>query len=254
MSKVYIGTSGFYYPHWVGNFYPPDLKRERYLSFYSQRFDTVEINSSFYHLPLEKTVETWKKNTFPDFIFSFKMSRFITHIKKLAPEKEALEIFLKRLKIFSDTKARHLILLQTPSFLKVHLSRLKSLLSLLPKSFLYAFEFRHPSWFCREVFDIVEEYNSTIVMADSPKKADGDRIWPRENVDTADFFYIRFHGSSDLYSSSYTEQELSYYANLINEKLANGQDVYGYFNNDAEGWAVENAKRLKNLLGKKHVI
>jgi uncharacterized protein YecE (DUF72 family) len=137
--------------------------------------------------------------------------------------------------------------LQTPSFLKRNPVILSTFLKSLPKTFLYAFEFRHQSWFSQEVYQILKKYNLSLVLSDSPRNSDGFRIWPYENIDTANFFYIRFHGSKDLYSSSYTDRELHYYASLIKEKMAKDQDVYCYFNNDA-GIAVYDAKRLKNLL------
>lgn len=243
MAKVFIGTSGFYYPHWLGNFYPKDIKRDKLLSFYSRHFKTVEINSSFYHTLKPKTVENWSKKVAKDFVFSFKMSRFITHIKKLAPEKDSLEAFFKSLKIFKNSKIKPLVLIQTPPLLKINEERLKNFINVLPNNFLYAFEFRHQSWFIEKIYKILTKFNMAVVLSDSPRS-----IWPRVNVDTTNFFYIRLHGSQRLFSSSYTDEELKFYAKLIKEKLKKNMDVYAYFNNDAEGWAVENAKTLKNFL------
>ena len=123
-----------------------------------------------------------------------------------------------------------------------------SFINFLPKTFLYAFEFRHQSWFTNEIYKILQQNNCAVVLSDSPKDRDNTRLWPYENIDTADFFYIRFHGSQSLYNSSYTNKELKFYAKLIKEKQKNGQAVYAYFNNDAAGFAIENAKKLKNLL------
>lgn len=284
MATVHIGTSGFYYPHWIGDFYPQNLPKNKLLSYYVKFFDTVEINSSFYHLPKEETVKNWKKISSADFIpllrkprpsmgedeagkeeaetpretppfhgqrgfiFSFKISRFISHIKRLNPDKKAVDLFFNRLKSFENTKNKHLILIQTPSNLKINSSRLMSFITFLPKTFLYAFEFRHQSWFTNEIYEILQQNNCAVVLSDSPKDEDNTRLWPYENIDTADFFYIRFHGSQSLYSSSYTNKELKFYAKLIKEKQQNGQAVYAYFNNDAAGFAIENAKKLKNLL------
>jgi len=273
MAKVFIGTSGFYYPHWIGNFYPQDLERDKFLSFYSQRFNTVEINSSFYHILKPKTVENWSKKVPENFVFSFKMSRFVTHIKKLACEKESLGLFFNSLTTFKSPKTKQLILIQLPPSLKINRERLINFIEMLPKNFLYAFEFRHQTWFDEGIYKILKKVNIAMVLSDSPMKNtkttiekparldkfNNDRtsqvkalrfrrLWPYANVNTANFFYIRFHGSQSLFSSSYTNQELKFYVSLIKEKLKKGMNVYAYFNNDAHGWAVENAKRLKSFL------
>jgi uncharacterized protein YecE (DUF72 family) len=120
MEKVYIGTSGFCYPHWIGNFYSKELKRDKFLSFYSGRFNTVEINSSFYHTLKPKTVKNWVKNVPKNFVFSFKMSRFITHVKRLIPDKNSSKIFFKSLGVFKKIKKKPLILIQTPPALKIN--------------------------------------------------------------------------------------------------------------------------------------
>lgn len=248
--NVFIGTSGFYYPHWVGNFYPEDIKKDELLSFYSQRFNTVEINSSFYHTLKPKTVGNWIKNVPADFVFSFKMSRFVTHIKKLACEKESLDLFFNSLATFKSSKpsqtrskSKPLILVQTPPSLKINEERLIDFIEMLPKNFLYAFEFRHQSWFCESIYKILKKVNAAVVLSDNPRG-----VWPHVNVEITNFFYIRFHGSKKLFSSSYTNEELKFYAKLIKEKLEKGMNVFAYFNNDAEGWAVKNAKTLKSFL------
>jgi uncharacterized protein YecE (DUF72 family) len=239
MAEVYIGTSGFYYPHWVGNFYPKGLDRDKFLSFYSQHFNTVEINSSFYHTLKPKTVVNWSKSVPSDFVFSFKMSRFITHIKKLIPEKDALTVFFKSLEVFKNWKTKQLVLIQTPPSLKNNEERLKNFIGMLPKNFFYAFEFRHPSWFEEKIYKILKNLNIAVVLSDSP-----NNLWPKVDVETANFFYIRFHGSQRLFSSSYNDEELKFYGQLIKKKLKKGLRVFVYFNNDAKGWAVENAKQL----------
>jgi uncharacterized protein YecE (DUF72 family) len=243
MAKVLIGTSGFYYPHWFGNFYPQDLKKAELLSFYSQRFNTVEINSSFYHILKPKTVENWSKKVPKDFVFTFKMSRFVTHVKKLACEKESLNLFFNSLFTLKSSKTKQLVLIQLPPSLKINREKLINFIGMLPKNFLYAFEFRHQSWFADDIYKILKKFNMAVVLSDSP-----NHLWPYVNIETANFFYIRFHGSKRLFSSSYSDRELKFYAKLIKEKLKRGMNVYAYFNNDAEGRAVENAKKLKSLL------
>lgn len=243
MAKVYIGTSGFYYPHWSGSFYPKELPREDYLSFYAKKFSTVEINATFYHLPKEKTIENFIKRVPESFVFSFKLSRYLTHIKKLIPDQQGIERFFKSLKpAAKNPKLKNLILIQTPPSLKGDLNRLRDFCQLLPKNYLYAFEFRHQSWFTEEAYQFCQKNNFAIVFSSNPE------IWPQIEVETASFFYLRFHGEKQLFASSYNETRLEKYAVMIKEKLKKGLDVYAYFNNDALGYAVEDGQRLKNML------
>lgn len=248
MANVYIGTSGFHYQHWINNFYPKDIKKGQLLSYYAKHFKTVEINSSFYHLLKEKTVKDWLNAVADDFIFCFKGSRYITHMKKLSPEKENIDKFFSPLKSLSSKKTKRLVLFQTPSFLKKDPKKLDQFLKILPDNFLYAFEFRNNSWFSEQIYKIARKHNAAIVLSDSPIKKDGRRTWPYHQVETADFFYLRFHGSKRLYASSYTDEELSKYAHLVKGKLKRNLSIFCYFNNDAEGWATENADRLKQLV------
>lgn len=250
MNKIFIGTSGFLYQHWLGNFYPMNLKEDAFLSFYAQKFNTVEINSSFYHIPRQKTIKNWLLQTPKNFIFSFKMSRFVTHFGKLDPKVASFKLFFEALKPVLNEKIKHLILIQLPSSFKLNLEKLKTFINSLPKDFLYAFEFRHQSWFCQEVYQIFKKKNIAVVLSDSPIKNNNfqNRLWPYVEVETANFFYIRFHGSKRLFASSYSNQELEFYAKLIKQKIKKNMRVFCYFNNDAEGYAIENALKLKNLL------
>lgn len=281
MGKVYIGTSGFLYSHWIGDFYPTDLKRDDFLTFYAHHFNTVEINSSFYHIPKIKTVENWLKKAPKDFIFTFKMSRFVTHFGKLDPKTKSFNLFFESIRPLESQPAKHLVLIQTSSSFGINLKKLENFLSHLPKTFLYAFEFRNWSWFGEEIYQILKKHNAAVVLSDTPirenpksqipnskqiqnsndqnskQKSFGNwklkienfnRLWPYVNVETASFFYIRFHGSRRLFASSYTDKELKFYAKLIKEKLKKEINVYAYFNNDAEGAAIKDAKRLKEFL------
>lgn len=247
--NFFVGTSGFYYVHWVGSFYPEDLSRDEVLNFYSQHFNTVEINSSFYHIPRKKTVERWFSSVPGSFVFSFKLNRSLTHIRPLLPDPEKIYKFFS--KFLGIKKRKTIFLIQLPARVKPDLIKLKAFIELLPKDFLYAFEFRNKAWFSEPVYEILRKKNMAIVFSDSPLKSSGEFLWPKVEVETADFFYLRFHGSKSLYRSSYTEEELEAYAKLIKEKLKKGMQVFAYFNNDAEGYAVENAKLLKEMVESK---
>jgi uncharacterized protein YecE (DUF72 family) len=245
MNYIHIGLSGFSYPTWFQTFYPKNVRREGLLTFYAQHFNTVEINSSFYHIPRERSVANWYKAVPEHFIFSVKASRLLTHNPEFEFEKETIDRFFKSLSSLTNSPIKHIVLFQLPYSLEKNLFQLTKLLESLPQTFRYAFEFRHQTWCERDVYELLQKYNSAIVLSDSPKKINGERIWPYMDIQTADFCYIRFHGSQELYASSYTDEELEYYAKLIRSKVNSGISVYAYFNNDVKGQAIENARRLK---------
>ncbi len=247
MGKFFVGTSGFYYKSWIGNFYPKKTRQKELFDLYLRRFNTVEINSSFYRIPNSKTVEDWVKKVRKDFVFCFKMSRFVTHYGKLDTKVKSFNAFFKNLEPVSRRSNKNLILVQTHSTFKKDVDRLKKFSTALPKSYFYAFEFRHESWFDDEIYYLLKEDNSGVVLSDSPVKK-GQRHWPMHEIETADFFYIRFHGSKRLFSSNYSQKELGDYAKLIKRKLKKGMNVYAYFNNDALGFAPRNALRLSRLV------
>jgi uncharacterized protein YecE (DUF72 family) len=249
MGTSYIGTSGFYYAHWLKDFYPPGIKKEDLLSYYQQQFNTVEINSSFYHIPRASTIENWLAKVDEHFIFTFKASRSVTHLKKFNVDAKLIEAVFSPLKICENIPPKHVVLFQTPGNVKKNKEKLQHLFELLPKTFLYAFEFRHQTWFEDDIYEVMKKNNAAIVLSDSPEQH-GERMWPFVDVDTASFFYMRFHGSPQLYYSSYSDEVLKDYAELMKIKMKKGMDVYAYFNNDAAGWAVQNAKKLKEFVEK----
>jgi len=253
MADVFIGTSGFSYSHWKGVFYPQNLPQKDWFEFYCQNFSTVEINSSFYHLSKKTTFEKWRREAGSNFVFSVKGWRWITHIKKLKNCQEEVRKFFeganglkaKSLKLKSknynlNLKNKDIILWQLPPNLAFDELRLKKFLELLPGNWHYAFELRHQSWGNEKTWEILRQYNAAVVFQDYPE-------WPIFEEITADFVYLRFHGKTNLYSSCYTKEELKEWAEKIKIWLGQGLDVYAYFNNDAMGWAVENAKTLKIL-------
>jgi len=243
MAKIFIGTSGYIYSHWEdGIFYPTGWPKSEKLEYYSKHFDTVELNNTFYRLPGEKTFESWYKRTPKNFIFALKAWRFITHIKKLKDCKGLFEIFLKRALILKEKLGP--ILFQTPPFLKANFQVLEDFCQIVkkssPKNLRFAFEFRNESWCNEEIYKILKEKNCAWVIVDSPS-------WPKEYQVTADFVYVRMHGSKILFGSKYTKKELKDLAEKIKKWKKQNLDVYVYFNNDAYGYAVEDAKELLKL-------
>jgi len=237
--KYFIGTSGWVYPHWRDVFYPPKLAQPKWLEFYTQHFSTVELNNSFYRLPSEKTFSNWRDTSPEGFIYAVKVSRFITHIKRLKDVEEPVETFLSR--------AHHLeeklgpLLYQLPPNMHRNDERLEAFLSLLPQGLHHVVEFRHESWLDEEVFAILRKYNVGFCIFDMPGLA-------CPLVATAEFSYVRFHGSSGLYFSCYSDEELEDWAQKISALGKDLETVYIYFNNDAQGFAIRNAQTLAEKL------
>ncbi|RMH02889.1 MAG: DUF72 domain-containing protein [Nitrospirae bacterium] len=245
MAELWLGTSGWTYASWRGRFYPETLPSRDYLTFYAREFPTTEINYSFYHLPKPQTFVKWSQQVPPAFLFAVKASRFITHIKQLREVEEPWQTFVHN----AAALGSHLgpILLQFPPSLKCDIPRLQAFLEMAgkahPQPLRLACEFRHESWFAENVYRILERHNVALCIADSPK-------YPRRDLLTADFAYIRFHGRTALFASRYTKEELRREAQAIRRYLKDGHDVFVYFNNDAMGYAVENARMLRALLSR----
>ncbi|MBI5749692.1 MAG: DUF72 domain-containing protein [Nitrospinae bacterium] len=237
--RCYIGTSGWSYDHWAGVFYPPDLKTADRLAFYINHFNSVEINNTFYHLPTLSAFKGWRESAPKGFIYSLKGSRFITHMKKLKDPKEPLELFLERARLLKDNLGP--ILFQLPPHWRCNTERLKEFVKPLPSNMRFAFEFREPSWFNKEVYDILRENNIAFCIYHMPEFESPIEV-------TAKFVYIRFHGTEFLYGGRYSKKELHRWADLINGFIKEGKDVYVYFNNDANGYAVINAKELMEIV------
>ena len=191
--KIYIGTSGWCYDSWDGRFYPESVRGPDRLKFYSKEFNTVEINSSFYHLPKPETFKAWAAKTPENFRFTVKASRYITHIKRLKDCSDAIEKLVDSASNLGNKLA--LILFQMPANLKKEKERFESFLKILPTKYLYVFEFRHESWFGDEVYELLNRYGFGIVISSSPE-------FPFYEVVTGEICYIRLHGSRLLYRSN----------------------------------------------------
>lgn len=247
-SKIYIGTSGYSYEHWKSLFYPKDLPSYKWLEYYTKYFNTVELNVTFYRLPQKSAFKSWYKRTPKDFLFVCKGSRFITHVKKLKGVKKATKLFFTRANLLQEKLG--VILWQLPPSWKVNLERFEEFLKILDlykrqkglPSIRQAFEFRNETWFCKKVFDLLKRYRIGLVIADSPRYPLIERV-------TSDFVYLRFHGGKILYGSEYSKRELKDWAKKIKKWQRKKLDIYGYFNNDAQAFAIKNAKELKRLVG-----
>ncbi|TWW01636.1 DUF72 domain-containing protein [Chitinophaga pinensis] len=239
--KIHIGTSGWSYKHWREIFYPPDLKPTEYLSFYAGHFQTAEINTSFYHLPKPATVEKWTDTVNTRFHFCPKISRFITHIKKLNDPEDTLPRFFD---VF-DPVHKHLgpVLIQLPATLGFHEDKVSHFFGVLKeyKGYSFAIEPRHESWLQDNAIALLEKYRIAFVIAESGKR------WPYGEFVTARHIYIRFHGPDGSYATSYSHKTLEKYAEKMRNWKEEGHTVWVFFNNDVHGYAIENANTLIDM-------
>ena len=245
--RVFIGTSGWNYAHWSKDkFYPRSCPQREWLAYYSRHFPTVEINNSFYRLPKPETFAAWARKAPPGFVFAVKGSRFITHMKKLKDPKESVKLFLTHSARLGAKLGP--VLFQLPPQMPVNPTRLREFAETLKrrKRLLVAIEFRHHSWFIPEIYEIMENAGWTICLADSFNL-------PQNVPVLGKFCYIRRHGTTARYASCYSDEQLRQDADFINGTAKAGRDVYVYFNNDAEGYAIQNAITLRGLIESQYV-
>jgi uncharacterized protein YecE (DUF72 family) len=239
MNDLRIGTSGWHYQHWRGTFYPagepPSLAR------YAERFDTVEINNSFYRLPSAETFAAWREATPPGFLFAVKASRFITHMKKLTDPEGSFEKFFAAVVHLGPKLGP--ILFQLPPRWRCNAQRLAAFLeTIAPRRLRCAFEFRNETWFAPEVQALLVRHNAAFCIYDIAQRRSPQAA-------TADFVYLRLHGpEAAAYAGSYGDAALAGWARRIKAWLAEGRDVYCYFDNDQKAYAAGDALRLKAKL------
>jgi uncharacterized protein YecE (DUF72 family) len=239
--RIHIGTSGWSYDHWQGILYPYATAPWERLRYYTQQYQTVELNSSFYRWPKPAAFTSWQRRLPPGFLMSVKAPRHLTHTKRLyAPEK-----WIERIKTcwhqLSDKRAVLLVQL-SPNF-AFDFARLQYFLKQVPNWIRIAFEFRHSSWHQEGVFQLLEQYGAAYCIMSGAQL-------PCVLRATAPFVYVRLHGPDNqhLYGGSYPDADLRWWASRILEWEEQGKEVYVYFNNDGAGNAVYNSQRLRSFL------
>ncbi|MFL5735490.1 MAG: DUF72 domain-containing protein [Chloroflexia bacterium] len=237
--RIWIGCSGYVYKHWRGVFYPQDLPESKWLSHYAQYFPTVELNNTHYILPSEQTFEGWRERSPEGFLFAVKASRFLTHMKKLKDPQEPLARLFERAELLGPKLGP--VLYQLPPRWYFNPERLQTFLEALPAGYQHALEVREPGWLNPEFFSMLEQHSVAFCLASLPH-------YQTPVQATAPFVYIRFHGSGEMYYYNYTPEELTYWRDIILGFAREGRDVYAYFNNDPNAWAVANALELTRLI------
>ena len=238
--RVHIGTSGWNYGDWRGRFYPAGLPPRRWLEHYARSFETVEVNATFYRLASRRAVAGWVEQTPPEFVFAVKASRFITHMKRLTDMEQGVERFYDRIRPLIDSGRLGPVLWQLPESFRRDDDRLASALERLPPG-RHCFEFRHPSWFVDPVFDQLRAHAVALVIGDNPLRPFQPHVF------TADWTFVRFHHGWRGRRGNYSDTEVDEWAARI-DRWRREVEVFAYFNNDWEGFAVANARRLGRAL------
>jgi uncharacterized protein YecE (DUF72 family) len=239
---VHVGCSGWVYPHWRGIFYPEGVPQRAWLAYYAQHFDTVEINNTFYRLPKPSAAEGWAENSPPEFEFAVKVSRYLTHIKRLTMVEPGMKRFYEPLEALARSQKLGPLLWQFPPNFHRDLERLEGALAALPPG-RHAFEFRHESWFDDEVYDLLRRHGVALVIGD-----EASRWISTPPVRTASWTYLRFHHGRRGRNGNYSPAEIETWARRIGQ-WRRETEIYAYFNNDWQGYAINNARLLKEKLG-----
>jgi uncharacterized protein YecE (DUF72 family) len=232
---VMVGTSGWQYDSWRGGLYPPGLAKARWLEHYAGRFVTIEVNNSFYRLPDARAFADWAVRTPDDFVMAVKMSRFLTHVRRLKDPQEPVARFLDRARRLGSKLGP--VLLQLPPNLRCDLDALDRTLACFPSTVRVAVEFRHPSWLTEEARDVLVRHRAAWCLADRRGATTPD-------IRTADWGYVRFHQGRAHPDPCYGRTSLSHWARRIFELWGSGADVYAYFNNDGHACAVRDARQF----------
>jgi uncharacterized protein YecE (DUF72 family) len=238
--ELRLGCSGYVYDDWKGVFYPKELPQSAWFDYYAERFDTVEVNGTFYRLPEAKTFDAWRERAPRGFRYALKLNRYGTHLKHLKDPADWFGRFLER----AERLGSHLgpILVQLPPRWHVDVERLVRFLEVAPRRHRWAVEIRDESWLCDEVYQALSEHRVALVIH--------DLIDDHPRILTADWVYLRFHGPNgeERYTGDYSSQALTAEARRIAAHLEAKRDVYVYFNNDYDGRAIDCARRLRRYV------
>jgi uncharacterized protein YecE (DUF72 family) len=236
---LYLGTSGWQYRHWRNTFYPEGVAQSRWLEFYAERFRIVELNNSFYRLPPHETFVKWRERTPDDFIFAAKMSRFLTHIKRLKDPAEPVERFFEHASGLGHKLGP--VLIQLPPTLTADLEALDRTLGLVPEGRRVAVEFRHESWHTDDCRAVLERHGAANCMADRGARA-VTPIWT-----TSEWAFLRFHEGTGRPHPCYKKKTMEPWVEMLVERWGTGADVYVFFNNDPRACALRDAIVFKDL-------
>jgi uncharacterized protein YecE (DUF72 family) len=241
MMEWHIGCSGFHYKHWKGTFYPEGLAQKGWFSYYASQFETLELNATFYRFPRVPVVRAWYEQAPEGFRFSVKAPKAITHFKQFHGTADMLTDFYGTIREGLADKLGP-VLFQFPPRFRYEPDRLARVLDQMDPGFANVLEFRHPGWWCEEVFNALRQRGVAFCGMSHPDL-------PTAPIVTGPIVYYRFHGVPDLYRSSYSKAELAAIAGQISAEPG-VQEVWCYFNNDAAVAAIPNAHTLINLVGK----
>ncbi len=245
MRPALIGCSGWNYRDWRGTFYPERAPQRRWLEIYAERFETVEVNNTFYRLPRREAVEGWTRQTPDDFTFAVKASRYLTHIKRLTDLGEGIRRFYEPLEPMMDAGKLGPVLWQLPANFHRDDGRLEGWLQALPPG-MHTIEFRHESWFAEPVMAALRAHGVALTIGDHP-----DRPF-QTNEATAAWRFVRFHYGARGRAGNYSATEIDTWARRIS-RWRQETTVYAYFNNDWRGFAPANALLLARKLGVRRV-
>ena len=239
IGEIRIGCSGWQYRHWRELFYPKGLVQKKWFGFYAETFATVELNTSFYHLPKPETFDKWRDQAPPGFRYAVKAPRFITHMKKLKECSEPVGEFLSRARRLGEALGP--LLYQLPPRWGLDRARIEDFVALLPRDLVHVFEFREKSWLAPEVLELLDQRGMSFCAHDMIGGA-------TERWAAGPIAYVRFHGAGGKYHGRYGDETLAGWTDWIVDQARGGRDVWCYFNNDIGGDAIEDALTLRAMV------
>lgn len=237
---IHVGCSGWVYKHWRGILYPEGLPQKRWFERYAEDFDTVEINASFYRLPLASTFDGWREKAPIGFRYAIKVNRFITHLKKLVGVADVVEEFANVTRRLGPSLGP--LLYQLPPSMKLDLPRLEAFLQMIPTDLANVFEFRNSDWYVLETYALLERYGASFCVHDMHGSV-------TDRIAVGPVAYVRFHGGVGKYWGRYSDEALLGWSDWVAEQSHKGRNVWCYFNNDIHGHAIHDAQTLKSMVG-----